>query len=64
MAAIEGDFTINQINQIKSEIQKHIDADSLADLILTNINEIDITFFQLLLCLENVSLGKFPEIAP
>lgn len=63
MATIEGNFTINQINQIKSEIQKHLSADSLSDLVISNFNDIDITFFQLLLSLNSVSGEIFFEIA-
>lgn len=62
MGTIEGSFTINQISQIKSEIQKHLNADSSSNLIFTNFSEIDITFFQLLLSLERVSGEIFPEI--
>ncbi|MGE5411793.1 MAG: hypothetical protein ACM3MI_12605 [Clostridiales bacterium] len=55
MLSFEGDFTINSISNIKSGIQKHLDLNSTVEMEISDITEMDITFLQVLLSLEDAS---------
>lgn len=64
MVNIEDDLTISNIKSIKSEIQESLSLNPGLNIAINGINEMDITFLQLLLSLESISSEVSIAMAP